>query len=118
MKVQILKLRSEGKTYQEIKDITGASKSTISYHCGEGQKDKTLKRNRKRRKKKGVRQKEYEASRERNNEYSRIKIKNLHDSYIVDLLKYCKVKVSIPEKKRSIMKLRINRLIKKIDNGK
>lgn len=33
MKKQILKLREEGKTYNEIKKITGLSKSTISYHC-------------------------------------------------------------------------------------
>ena len=39
MKEQILKLREEGKTYNEIQKITGASKGTISYHCGEGQKD-------------------------------------------------------------------------------
>ena len=33
MKNEILKLRSEGKSYNEIKDITGLSKATISYHC-------------------------------------------------------------------------------------
>jgi hypothetical protein len=33
MKDEILKLRKEGKTYNEIKEITGASKATISYHC-------------------------------------------------------------------------------------
>jgi len=33
MKEQILKLRNEGKSYGEIKIITGASKATISYHC-------------------------------------------------------------------------------------
>lgn len=36
-KEQILKLRDEGKTYDEIKEILGCAKSTISYHCGEGQ---------------------------------------------------------------------------------
>ena len=50
MKEQILKLREEGKTYNEIQKITGASKGTISYHCGEGQKDKTTNRRRKIRK--------------------------------------------------------------------
>ena len=40
MKEQILKLREEGKTYNEIKDILGCSKGTISYYCGVGQKDK------------------------------------------------------------------------------
>ena len=41
MKEQILKLRNEGKSYNEIKNILGCSKGTISYHCGEGQKEKT-----------------------------------------------------------------------------
>ena len=36
----ILKLRSEGKSYTEIQSILGCSKSTIAYHCGEGQKQK------------------------------------------------------------------------------
>lgn len=40
----ILKLRAEGKSYKEIKLITGASLSTISYHCGAGQKLKTKNR--------------------------------------------------------------------------
>lgn len=50
MKEQILKLRSEGKTYDEIKKELGCSKSTISYYCGEGQKEKTKDRTKKRRK--------------------------------------------------------------------
>lgn len=37
----IIRLRNEGKTYNEIKEITNASLSTISYHCGDGQKVKT-----------------------------------------------------------------------------
>lgn len=32
-KEQILALRAEGKTYNEIHRLTGASKGTISYHC-------------------------------------------------------------------------------------
>lgn len=40
MKEQILKLRNEGKTYNEIKKELGCSKGTISYHCGYGQKEK------------------------------------------------------------------------------
>lgn len=44
MKEQILKLRAQGKTYDEIKDILGCSKGTISYHCGAGQKEKTNER--------------------------------------------------------------------------
>lgn len=42
----ILKLRQEGKTYDEIKEATGASKGTIAYHCGNGQKEKTRTRTR------------------------------------------------------------------------
>lgn len=33
MKEQILKLREEGKTYNEISKELGCAKSTISYHC-------------------------------------------------------------------------------------
>lgn len=33
MKNEIIKLRNEGKTYNEIRKILGCSKSTISYHC-------------------------------------------------------------------------------------
>jgi 5-methylcytosine-specific restriction endonuclease McrA len=49
MKEQILKLRNEGKTYSQIKEILGCSKSTISYYCGQGQKEKTKERLKKRR---------------------------------------------------------------------
>ena len=34
MKDKILELRSQGKTYNEIVEILGCSKGTISYHCG------------------------------------------------------------------------------------
>jgi 5-methylcytosine-specific restriction endonuclease McrA len=44
MKEKILKLRQEGKTYDQIRDILGCSKGTIAYHCGKGQKDKTRRR--------------------------------------------------------------------------
>jgi 5-methylcytosine-specific restriction endonuclease McrA len=44
MKEKILNLRNDGKTYKEIQDILKCSKSTISYHCGEGQKEKTKNR--------------------------------------------------------------------------
>jgi CRISPR/Cas system Type II protein with McrA/HNH and RuvC-like nuclease domain len=50
MKKKILQLRDEGKTYDEIKKILGCSKSTISYHCGKGQKEKTKERTEKLRK--------------------------------------------------------------------
>ena len=49
MKEEILKLRNEGKTYNEIKKILNCSKGTISYHCGDNQKEKNRIRNRKRR---------------------------------------------------------------------
>ena len=42
---QILKLRSEGKSYGEIQQILNCSKGTISYHCGDGQKKKAKDRN-------------------------------------------------------------------------
>lgn len=41
MKEEILRLRAEGKSYNEIKAILNCSKGTIAYHCGEGQKEKT-----------------------------------------------------------------------------
>lgn len=44
MKEEILRLRQEGKTYTQIQDIVGCSRGTISYHCGEGQKEKTKER--------------------------------------------------------------------------
>lgn len=47
MKEEILKLRSEGLSYRQIKNILGCSTSTISYHCGEGQKEKNRKRHQK-----------------------------------------------------------------------
>jgi len=46
-KEAILRLRKAGKKYQEIKDILGCSKGTICYHCGNGQKEKTKKRQQK-----------------------------------------------------------------------
>jgi hypothetical protein len=44
MRDEILKLRGEGKTFREIEKLLGCSKSTISYHCSEGQKNKTRER--------------------------------------------------------------------------
>jgi 5-methylcytosine-specific restriction endonuclease McrA len=49
MKEKILQLRNEGKTYKQIQEILKCSKSTISYHCGVGQKEKTKKRTQQRR---------------------------------------------------------------------
>ncbi len=41
MKENILKLRFEGKSYNEIQKILSCSKGTISYYCGKGQKEKS-----------------------------------------------------------------------------
>jgi len=44
-KTEILKLRELGKTYNEIQEALGCSKSVISYHCGEnGSKKKRVKK--------------------------------------------------------------------------
>lgn len=43
MKEKILKLREEGKSYNEIKKILGCSKGTISYHCAKIDNDKITK---------------------------------------------------------------------------
>jgi 5-methylcytosine-specific restriction endonuclease McrA len=46
MKIQILALRAQGLSYKQIKAQLGCSLGTISYHCGEGQKEKQrLRRN-------------------------------------------------------------------------
>lgn len=47
MKEEILQLRKEGNSYNQIKEKLGCSLSTISYHCGSGQKEKSLNRLRK-----------------------------------------------------------------------
>jgi len=47
MKEEILKLRTDGKSYNEIQRILNCSKGTIAYHCGNGQKDKVINRNKK-----------------------------------------------------------------------
>lgn len=49
-KENILKLRADGKSYREIAKELGCAKSTVVYHCGDGQKEKTRNRNRKSRK--------------------------------------------------------------------
>lgn len=48
MKTNIIQLRKQGKTYNEIKKILGCSLSTISFHCGKGQKEKSNQRYKKR----------------------------------------------------------------------
>ena len=49
MKEEIIKLRKEGKTYSQIQELLGCSKSTISYYCSDGQKSKAYNRVKKRR---------------------------------------------------------------------
>ena len=46
MKEQILKLREQGYTYNQIVIELGCSKGTVAYHCGNGQKAKTIDRQR------------------------------------------------------------------------
>ncbi len=49
MKEKILELKNQGKSYRQIEKILNCSKSTISYYLGDNQKEKTKKRNQKRR---------------------------------------------------------------------
>jgi 5-methylcytosine-specific restriction endonuclease McrA len=48
MKEQILKLRTDGLSYNEICKRLKCPKSLVSYYCGDGQKTKTITRNQKR----------------------------------------------------------------------
>ena len=41
---EIIKLREEGKTYDQIKAVLNCSKGTISYHLGPGQSEKVKSR--------------------------------------------------------------------------
>lgn len=43
-KEDIIRLRNEGKSYNEIQAILGCSKSTISYHCGNGSEKERAKK--------------------------------------------------------------------------
>lgn len=45
---QILSLRKQGKTYKEIVTELNCCKATVSYYCGEDQKNKEIKRSKKR----------------------------------------------------------------------
>jgi hypothetical protein len=47
-KAAILAMRAEGKTYKQIQAVLGCSLSTISFHCGEGQREKNYERRRNR----------------------------------------------------------------------
>ena len=44
MEKKILRLRKRGLSYREIARRMGCSLSTVSYHCGDGQKEKTKRR--------------------------------------------------------------------------
>jgi DNA-binding CsgD family transcriptional regulator len=48
-KKSILRLRSKGKSYREIEKILGCSRSTISYHCGNGNEKKRVQNSTKKR---------------------------------------------------------------------
>lgn len=75
MKDQILKLREEGKTYNEIQKILGCSKGTISYHCGKGQKEKTKRRQESYRKENPLSQK-MDRFKQRDGNSNRTKVRN------------------------------------------
>lgn len=47
MREKILELRNQGKSYNQIAEILGCSKSTISYYCGDNQKEKVRERTKK-----------------------------------------------------------------------
>lgn len=49
MKQRILELREQGYTYNQIQKELNCSKGTIAYHLGEGQKQKNMARQQKRR---------------------------------------------------------------------
>jgi 5-methylcytosine-specific restriction endonuclease McrA len=44
MKEKILELRNQGKSYNQIVEILGCSKGTVSYYCGNNQKEKNKER--------------------------------------------------------------------------
>lgn len=48
----ILDLRDKGHSYRQIANMLGCSLSTVSFHCGEGQKIKNRERSRNRANKK------------------------------------------------------------------
>jgi len=51
MKEDILRLRGQGLSYNKIVKALGCSKGTVAYHCGTGQKEKNIERQRDRRSK-------------------------------------------------------------------
>ena len=57
---QILELRSQGYSYDKIIKELGCSRGTVSYHCGQGQKEKTRLRLKKTRKNNYLSQRYYD----------------------------------------------------------
>jgi len=90
MKEDVLRLRAEGKSYNEIQKLLGCSKGTIAYHCGSGQKDKTKKRQNKRRQNTLL------------NKTDRFKYRNTDNS--IDRLKESKSKKNVVEGIRKFQK--------------
>ena len=76
MKDEILRLRKEGKTYNEIQSILNCSKSTISYYCNDEQKEKTRNRTKKLREKNKLLQKTDNFKSKNNNSKTLNTIKN------------------------------------------
>lgn len=60
MREKILELRAQGLSYNQIVKALGCAKSTVAYHLGDGQKEKTISRTKKLRKENAlVRKTEY-----------------------------------------------------------
>jgi 5-methylcytosine-specific restriction endonuclease McrA len=79
MKEQILELRKQGLTYNQICNKVGCSKATVSYHCGEGQKEKNRKRTQNRRKSTVISQKverfQYKKIKNKTEDFQRLRIR-------------------------------------------
>ncbi len=75
MKDKILELRCQGKSYNEIALILNCSKSTVSYYCGKGQKEKSKERVSKKR------SLDHPASRKVENFIGRKKVKNATEKF-------------------------------------
>ncbi len=78
MKEKILQLKNEGKSYSQISKILNCSKGTISYHLGNGQKEKTLLRRQKRRENVLIRK--YESFKYRQPRYVREMVRKFNKS--------------------------------------
>lgn len=91
---EILRLRAEGLSYRKIVDILGCSKSTVSFHCGEGQKEKYKKRQIKKRAKQHPFKSKIESfsnrfkfetlKKDKNSTTEKVKLKNKIDTFHKD----------------------------------